>query len=90
MRVRVTVPVFKNKVTGTYHAKGEVISITKERYEDIRKAGPFVELVKSRAQKPETNTDSDSSEQAPAEEPEPGPAPLHSVEGIAYIEDIRK
>ena len=80
MKVRVTVSSFRDKETGTYHSAGDVIEVTKERYEAITKKGDFVTPVKSRAAKAKTDTTDEQNqeeEQAPAEpEPDP-PNPAH-------------
>lgn len=91
MKVMVAVPVIKDKLTGAYRKQGETFDISQERYDEIRKVGPFVEPVQSKSgkPKPDTNETPEQSEDTPAEEPEPDPEPLHSVEGIAYIEDIK-
>lgn len=97
MKVRVTNGVVKDHTTGQYCRPGDELEVTKERYDEIRAKGDFVEVVKSGASSKKKVTDTDeSSEQsqdAPDAEPEPDPmpaAPLHSVEGVAYIEDIKK
>ncbi len=38
---------FKDKHTGELHQKGTTITISKERFEEIRTVGPFVEAVKT-------------------------------------------
>lgn len=38
---------FKDKHTGELHQKGTTINISKERYEEILRVGPFVEAVKT-------------------------------------------
>jgi hypothetical protein len=38
---------FKDKHTGELHSKGTTITISEERYEEIMKVGPFVEVIKS-------------------------------------------
>lgn len=94
MKVKVAVPVFKDRLTGIYHKQGDTLDVSQERFDEIRKKGPFVEpvQVKSSKPKPKRTTDAEQSEEEqPAEEPEPDPdpEPLHSVEGLPYIEDIR-
>ena len=96
MKVRVTNGVVKDHTTGKYCRPGDELEVTKERYDEIRAKGDFVEVVKSATSKKkaaDTDESRDQSQDAPAEEPEPDPmpaAPLHSVEGVAYIEDIKK
>lgn len=92
MKVKVAVPVFKDKLTGAYRKQGETFDVSQERYDEIRKAGPFVEPVaaKTSKPKPDTNETAEQSDDTPADEPEPDPEPLHSVEGVAYIEDIKR
>ena len=38
---------FKDKHTGELHQKGTTITVSKERYEEILRVGPFVEAVKT-------------------------------------------
>lgn len=93
MKVRITVPVFKNKETGIYHQQGDVIDVSKQRFEEITAKGPIIKPIRaprSAKPKPESIEITEESEEAPADEPEPDPEPLHSVEGIPYIEDIRR
>ena len=95
MKVRVTNGVVKDRTTGKYCQPGDDLEVTKERYDEIRAKGDFVEVVKSATGKKkaaDTDESSDSSEDQPAEEPEPDGL-LH-VEGmpdnVQYIEDIKK
>lgn len=102
MKVRVTVPSFRDKETGTYHSAGDVIEVTKERYEAITKKGDYVTPVKSRSAKAKTDSDEkQDEEQAPAEpEPDP-PDPAHWPENddtpidglpdsVHYLNNIKK
>lgn len=98
MKVRVTVPVFKNKETGTYHSRGAVLEMTEDRYKEIRKKGDFVEPVQSRTAKDKTNSSdkNQDEEQAPAE-PEPDPFPEEDdrtipglPESVHYLNHIKK
>ena len=96
MKVRVTNGVVKDRATGRYCQPGDTLEVTKERYDELRAKGDYVVAVKSAgSDKKATDTTESGAEQpdAPAEEPEPDPmppGPLHSVEGLAYIEDIKK
>lgn len=38
---------FKDKHTGELHKKGSTITVSKDRYEEILTAGPFVEAIKT-------------------------------------------
>lgn len=95
MKVRVTNGVVKDRTTGRYCQPGDVLEVTKERYDEIRAKGDFVEVVKSAAgKKKAADTESEAqSDDSPAEEPEPDPELLH-VEGmpdsVQYIEDTKK
>lgn len=76
MKVKVAVPVFKDKLTGAYRKQGETFDVSQERFDEIRKAGPFVEPVQTKTAKPKpqtTETKADS-EEASDDEPEPDPA----------------
>lgn len=94
MRVTVTVPVFKDKQTGAYHRQGAVIDVTKERYEEIIKAGKFVEPVTPKRSSGKKNDSQQSEDEQPAQkEPEPDPELLQAPgmpAGVQYIEDIKK
>ena len=37
---------FRDKHSGKYHKKGDILFITKERYEEILKTAPLVEEIK--------------------------------------------
>ncbi len=95
MKVRVTNGVVKDRETGRYCQPGDTLEVTKERYDELRAKGDYVVAVKSTGsdKKAADETESGAEQpEAPADpEPDPMPAaPLHSVEGVAYIEDIKK
>lgn len=49
MKVRV-LRTFKDKHTGEYHKKGEVLTVTKKRFEEILKVAPLVEKLDEEAE----------------------------------------
>ena len=53
MRAKVLKP-FKDKHSGKLHRVGETLTISKERYQEIRAVGPLVEEI--RGKKPEAAT----------------------------------
>lgn len=90
MKVRVIVPSFKDKVTGSYHSKGDVIDVSSERYKEISEKGAFVEQVRGKKAATDATDEPDSKDdqEESAEEPEPSSLlpPLHEYEGVAYEE----
>lgn len=54
MRAKVLKP-FKDKYSGKLHKEGDTITISKERYQEIRRKGPLVEEI--RGKKPESVAD---------------------------------
>ena len=93
MKVKVAVPVFKDKLTGAYRKQGETFDVSQERFNEIRKAGPFVEPVHTKASKPKPDATevTEQSEEAPAEpEPDPEPSILETDSGLTFEPTERK
>lgn len=85
MKARVTVNVFRNKTTGTYHQKGDVIELTDARFKEVSAKG-LVEAV-GRRKKTDDSDSTQDEDQDSAEEPEPdNMRPVHEYDGLAYIE----
>lgn len=81
MKVRVTNGVVKDHATGRYCQPGDVIEVTKERYDELRAKGDYVVAAKSAGRDKkaaDTNEAGDEQPEVPAEEPEPDP--------MAYID----
>lgn len=56
MKVKVT-RIFRDKYTGERYAKGAVLDITEERYEEITRVGRFVQRIAQNAQNDATTID---------------------------------
>lgn len=92
MKVRVTNGVVKDRTTGRYCSPGDVLEVTKERYDELRAKGDYVSVVKPASKKAKAGDGESAAkaQEAPDADPEPDPVPFHSVEGIAYIDYISK